>query len=446
MAECWFRNPHSYIRECAELLVPNIVWDRGTILKYQIDPSKHIDLYYPDEVQYRLLVIGHQGAAEIRRGYSMQNPFAVYPVWEYAEDTLSILEEMLENPVGLSESACRDMSTVPDERPVLGQEHRVVITGTPPGNRGDGRKILRHLADLQEEYPDSIIHLHSPTTFRLAFGIGLKSGDIDPRVAAAHGSIMLANGKHVKFEEAVRYSQWTALTGMTVGDLSVPRNRCLFNITSALWAAENWDKNTRFSVRPSHSGGADILPAPVKTYSPGVALSGDKFHCDTCSLNKTCKYYREGGVCSVPDSEPADLIRLFKSRDSDRIIEGLGNLLGIQSKRLDQGLMEESIMGLDPEVTKIAVNLFNQGVKLAKLVNPALAAAGAARVAVQINQGNSQPSANAFMAELLAEFEAQGIPRANVTKEMIFARLAGPIASIEQPVDAESEEEGDIAS
>lgn len=438
--ECWFRNPHSYIRECAELLVRNIAWDRGTLHKYKIDPNRHIELYYPAEVDYRLLAIGEQGAAELRRGRTMQNPAAVYPVWVYALDGLEVLEEMLAQPIGLSERACRESKGPPDERPVLGQEHRVVITSLPSANTGPGRQIIRHLIDLQHEYPESILHLHGPTTFRIAFGLGFRSADIDVRTAASKGSVQLANGKHIRHEDAVKFQQWVTLTGMSMADLAVARNRCMFNMISAQWAADHWAENVRFAITQRHSGDHEMLPAEVtKPYrAPAVgdrapAVGGDRFLCDTCSLQSTCKYYRHQGVCSVPDAEPASLARFFKTRDSDLIIEGLGTLLAAQSRRLESGMAAEQFDGeLDPEVTKVINSLFTNGVRLAKLVDPRLAAAGAPKTLVQINQGPT--TANALMAGIIAELEARGTPRGEITTEMVHDLLASPKA-----IDVESD-------
>lgn len=427
-SECWFRNPHGYIKECAEMLVPNIVWDRGSLFKYRIDPTRHIELYYPSELDYRILAIGAQGAAELRRGRPMTRPVAVYPVWCYGLDSLEVLEEMLAEPIGLSESACRDSKGTADERPVLGQEHRVVITGMPNARTGEGRKIITLLSDLQQEYPDAIMHYHGGTTFRVAFGLGFRAGDIDPRMTASKGSIMLANNKMIKFEEAHKWPQWIKLGGMKPSDLTVPRNRCMFNITSALWAAENWDKNLKFAVTRGHE--LEVKHA----YSGVTPVNGDRFHCDTCSLQTTCKYYRHEGVCSVPDSEPATLVQFFKTRDSDKIIDGLGMLLAIQTRRLEDGLASESLMGLDPEVSKIINSLYDQGIKLAKLVNPALAAAGATRVAVQVNNNQTAlPSGNvnALISGVVADFEANGIPRKNITVEMMTAALLGPQKAID---------------
>ena len=45
----------------------------------------------------------------------------------------------------------------------------------------------------------------------------------------------------------------------------------------------------------------------------------------------------------MPGSEPAELAKHFKTRDSDQIIDGLGTLLALQANRLDRGVADEQM-------------------------------------------------------------------------------------------------------
>ena len=92
-------------------------------------------------------------------------------------------------------------------------------------------------------------------------------------------------------------------------------------------------------------------------------------------------------MCSVPGAEPTELAEFFKTRDSDLIIDGLGTLMAAQTRRLERGMADEEDFGLDPEVTKMMSQLFEQGVKLAKLLNPDLR--GGAKVSVNVGVGGS---------------------------------------------------------
>jgi hypothetical protein len=158
------------------------------------------------------------------------------------------------------------------------------------------------------------------------------------------------------------------------------------------------------------------------------AQEGDMIACDSCSLNLKCKYFRVGAVCGVPGSDNSDLGRYFNTRDSGLILEGLGKLLETQSERVQRGLQtEEALQELDPEVSKLVSNLFDQGVKLAKLVDPSLRTSPAK---IQINAGAGsqtavmQMSPQELVAGVMRELEKQGIRREDITDDMIKGLLA----------------------
>lgn len=428
--EVWLRNPQFCIKEIIEAGHPWLAWDRGYLVKHRIDPSRFGVTYFPTDADYRMLAIGDQGTAEIRPDSTLAAPTAVYPTWEYAEDSADLLEELLANPVGNDSALCGETSIPADERPVLGQEHRIVITRCPDTRSGPGRQLIRLLIDLQAEYTDAIIHIHGLWGFNGLFSHGWRSVDVEPRFVAQKGRVILPSGKEVTYETTRGpLSQWVELLGFKPVELEVARNRCIFNIKSALWASDHFGENIKFKVRGSHvpditSAVAPAGPTTTLVHGTSKAIEGDKILCDTCSLQLKCKYFRSGGVCSIPDSEPAPLARFFKTRDSGQIIDGLGTLMALQTRRLETGMSNEALDGeLDPEVTKIVNSLFTHGVKLAKLVNPALAAAGAPKwnAAVQVNvAGNAAiGTPQSMMAGIVAELEAQGIPRKDITPEMI---------------------------
>lgn len=450
--EVWLRNPDNYAREVVEVGHPWIAFDRGYIVKKSIDTIGWANLYFDATMDWRVLHVGVQGTAEYRRGDDPAWPTAVYPTWEYGEDTLADLEELLANPVGESTEACGDERVPSDERPVLGQEHRVVVVHLPEMGSGPGRKVMREIADLQREYPDAIVHVHGLYGFRTMFSHGIGAVDVDPRTTAQKGKVILPNGKEMTHEMTHRHPTWVTLLGMSPVDLEVPRNRCMFIIRSALWAGEHYMENFKFRV--SAGGAAPDTTSPSSAYIPPSTVAvrtstapstvGDKMLCDTCSLQTTCKYARDGAVCSVPGSEPAPLAKFFKTRDSGTIIDGLGTVLAAQTRRLERGMEDEEDSGeLDPEVTRIVNSLMTHGVKLAKLVDPALAAAGAMKVGVQVVNGGvsgsvAQANPKSLVAGLVAELEARGIPRDRITPDMIENMLGGGRDAIEGVVIGET--------
>jgi hypothetical protein len=429
MTEVWFRNPHNYIRELAETRAMNVAWDRGMLHKRRIDPYKHASLYFGEnEPNWRVLLVGSQGSAEMRPGRNIDNPVGVYPTWESTEN-LELLEEMMAYPIGEQSDLCDDMSVAVDERPVFGQEHRVIVTELPSLAAGPGRALIRKLQELQEEYPACKLHIHGTYSWRVVFGMGFAAGDLDPRMNASKGRVFLPTGKEMIAEKTIGCPQWVTLLGMRVVDLKEPRNRCIYNIKSALWAGENYMDNVKFkSVGTAQvdPNSASHVPATTQSHYTGTAVAkpGDKQLCNTCSLQNNCKYFRTGAVCSVPGSEPAELAKYFKTRDSDMIIDGLGTLLAAQTRRLEKGMSEEDMYGeLDPEVTKIMNQLFTNGVKLAKLVNPALN--GGPKVQVNVGQApNLQgATANQIMGAMVRELESRGVPRDKITPKMIEGLL-----------------------
>jgi hypothetical protein len=239
--------------------------------------------------------------------------------------------------------------------------------------------------------------------------------------------------------------QWVNLLGMSVTDLKIPRNRCIFNIKSALWAGDHFAEKVNFKSKGTVQVDPDspITKLPTtrhfQTNSTAVKQEGDMIACDTCSLSEGCKHYREGAVCTVQGSETNPLAKLFNSRDSSRIIDGLGTILAAQTERLERGMnLEEEDEVLDPEVTKIMNQLFTNGVKLAKLIDPSLS-----KPLVQINNGKAVAGASPkeFVAIAVRALEDQGIKREDITPELLEAtlrRLAGPVIP-DQPRAIEGE-------
>lgn len=438
--EVWFRNPDNYVRELVECGQGQIAFDRGYLIKRTIDPHKWAALYYGASLDYRLLSVGEQGTAEYRNG--SEKPVAVYPTWSYGEDW-PILEEIVSQPLGQQEEVCFDTSIPVDERPVLGQEHRVVVINPPHSSSGPGRQFLKNLKILQEDYPECIIHLHGLYGYRTAFGLGLRAADVEPRTAAQKGKLHMPTGGEVKFEKIGQHGQWVRALGFTPGDLSVPRNRCIYNIKAAVWAGENYTELINVKTRGSHTpdiSSPDSSHLPATTVTPFTLpivkpKEGDKFACDTCSLAPTCKQFRAGAVCSLPDSESKELATHFQTRDSGLIMEGLAEITQLQARRTERAMQIEEIDGdVNDQVTKMLNSLFDQGTKLAKLIDPNLRAPG---VQVNVHGGNAsiEMTPQQKIALIYRELESRGIQRHEITPEMV-RQLLGEATAHERPAIA----------
>lgn len=442
--EVWLRNPDNYIREAIEVGHHDFIWDYGVMRKKDIDPFKLCNLYL-GVVPWRAMVSRSHGVSLHDGDHDLENPAAVWPAWEYGE-SIERLDDLIKKPWGENRRLCEDQNIPKEVRPVFGQEHRVVIAKLPDSKTGIGKKFFQVLSRMQEENPDVTIHLHGCYSYRFMFGLEFTSVDIDPRTLAAKDKVTLPSGKVVTQASSTQQAHWVKLMGMNPVDLKQPRNRCIFNIKSAIWAGEYFQEAIRFKT----SGFQHIDPEDPTARIPRnnsvmvkrrKSSPGDKWLCDICNLQTVCKFYRQGAVCIVPESEPVELARFFKTRDSGTIIEGLGTLLAVSSTRLKKALeIEEENESLNPETRKMINDIFDRGTKLAKLVDPALAAAGAARVTTnnltQINASNPQE----LMAAILDEFVKKGIPRSQVTPEMIQSILQKPEDMRERAIEAAYQE------
>lgn len=443
MTELWFRNPHNYVRELAEVGPMQgepyrIAWDRGLLVKKRIDPIMHAKVYFGEHSDFEILCIGAQGSVHLNKEFpSMERPKAVYPTWKFGEN-FNILEEMVSSPIGEDLEACADVSIPPDERPVIGQEHRVIITNLPNATAGASRPFYKHLSELQEEYPECKIYLHGSYSYRVQFGMGFASADVECRTTAANGKVDMPNGKVLAYARTVNQLQWVNLMGMSVTDLKEPRMRCIFNIRSAMWAAEHFNENHKFKsqgqVEVDPDSPITVLPTTTRVSSLPVvsAQPGDKTVCDSCSLSDSCKYYREGAVCSLPGSTTSPLAKIFQSRSSDKIIDGLGTIVAAQVNRLEKGMeIEEEDDILDPEVSKMLNSVFKNGVTLAKLVDPTLT-----KPTVQVNGAAIVAGANPreMAAAVMRALELEGFSRDQVTPEM-FENKMREMAGVPQQIE-----------
>jgi hypothetical protein len=406
----WIRNPEFCIHECIEESVFNFVWDGPYLHKRSLDPVKFAETWCTG-FHWRTMTVFDSDDTALETRWDGTR--VLHDVWAYG-DELANLEECLANNAGT--------------------DRMVVIMRIPDLRDSISKAFVRMLSEMRKDYPTSPIHIHALYGWSWLFGFNWSSVDIDPRAAARGGQVHMPNGKRVKHQRVSEMPEWVNVVGMRVRDLQTPRLRCIFNIRSAQWAAVNYNETplfaTRFTpVRP----GAAIEGRRRRVFFRYVEPEdGDKLACDTCSLAVSCRYYREGAVCAVPDSDLADLADYFNTRDADAIIEGLGDLLASQMLRLQNGMELESKKGgdLSPAVTTLFDKIFKDGVTLAKLINPMLA-----KPALQINVANAGdlPSAGnkqALMAAVIGELEARGVARADITEEMVTGLLEERAAQV----------------
>lgn len=418
--ELWFRNCFLYVNELIETNEYNVVLDLGYTMKRKIDPLRWMDLKFGEQFPWQLMLIGdtEQGAHIYKSGNL--KPVAKFPVWS-AEDQSDENQERLAH-------------YMTDGNPY------VVVTDLPNMTFNGSKMYLNELSLLQTDFPATKMHIHGLYSFDLIFGHDFQSADFNPRDDAAHNKVYLPDGAKVFVDKLTHeHADKVALCGMRESELEEARNRCIFNIKSARRASYSYKEEKLYSTNQKDFYNLDITSADdsfrevtnnrIFLRNNLKVQGGDKFHCDTCTLALSCKLYRKGAVCAVPGSEGIELSKYFDTRNSDTILNGLGKLMAMQADRIKDAIEDEKETGKkDKEINKDLKNLFDQGTKLAKLVDPSLR--GTSQTNVQVNLGtgaNGAPSPRALIKEAIQELELRGVPRENITPEMIQGMFTGAL-------------------
>ena len=79
-----------------------------------------------------------------------------------------------------------------------------------------------------------------------------RSVDFEARTLAQKGKVMTPSGRELPFERIAAHAHLAAMLNMRPAELAIPRNRCIYNIKSALWAGENFRKDIQYRVRGTH--------------------------------------------------------------------------------------------------------------------------------------------------------------------------------------------------
>lgn len=446
--DLWFRDPWNYVRELRSTGYAKITWNWMILTQKKINPVASAEMYFAG-LPWELLCIGSLGATHYVSGDKLGSPTAVYPVYRATQPT-KLLEHYLNNPVGQDRSLCFDLGIKTEVRPVWDQEHRVVVTDIPNLSTTEGKNFIYYLAELQDQFPEVIIHINGVNGFKTLFGMGFAASDCNPRHTAAGLRLALPSGLEAAPEwVAARAPHYFEMFDYSPSEIKTPKQCCIYNIRSAIWASAHYEEEVRYMVRkglrdtrvlmnyPGRAEAEDYsvrLPRMTKGYLIGKQKpkQGDKFACNFCSLQLQCKLFRVGAVCSVPGSEPIPLSKFFGTRDSGKIIDGLAMIVQGQANRLEEAMKaEKTEKGLDPEISKELTRTFQNGVKLAQLIDPNLRTG--AKVQVNVNGGTNaqivgQANEQDIVGKVIRELELQGIKREEITTQMLENALAAMAA------------------
>lgn len=431
----------------------------------KLDPIARTRAYaLPYGERSKIMLIDYAGAAEYGLFGKYDEPIAVYPTWT-PEDGYDQLRWLCENPPGRNPKLYNDRSLGPESRPIKDQKHRIVVwkfkndftavSVTP---------MLTVIRDFQAEY-DVEIFVSGLTRFEHMLSYDLLACDFRPQCLvdnAIHEVAVLPSGKYISRDiYDPRYKDWFELLGMSQIDIfrevkSGNRRILLeYNLRSMQWAKANWDKvepfvldrkskvpeDRDFSDRILQPNTAFTLPATRRRVMRNLGLPEselDRFACDVCIMHNTCKLYREGAVCAVEGTEAVALSKAFGTRNADRIIDGLSQLLEKQAERLEDAMAAEDPQNPNPDVTRQVNSVFANGVKLAKLIDPTLAGGPKVTVNVGVGQGGqaaivAQQDPRQITAQVMRELEASGIPREQITAEMLAGYFKNMGINTEEP-------------
>ncbi len=167
-------------------------------------------------------------------------------------------------------------------------------------------------------------------------------------------------------------------------------------------------------------------------------LYQDGIFCSSCSLNYCCRLYRPLGVCTMPGTRGSDLVSKFGSKDSNVILDALGDLTMRQAAIVEEAYddHEKKVKsGVQPTIediaklNKLTSDLFKNGVTLAKLRNPNLTKA---RIEISTKkdgpeyiEGSVVPNAIEQMgdrekSDLIRKMVEAGYDRENIDEETML--------------------------
>lgn len=455
----YFRNPDRYLDAVTMTEIKHFSWDYGRVLKRGIDVLKWGKLFLGNKPNWEMLIVAREGVAVVNaETRDREKPVAVYPTW-HISDGLDMLERYCKKPVGEDMKLCFDDEIPQQFRPVWKQPHKVVIFAPPDIRNKTGGAELGRIMSIKKKYPEVEFIVHDTASYRIMFSSGLHHATFDPYQTARKGSIILPSGYANHRNEWQRNSKWIHMLGFNIpaldGDDAL-LDRLLYNIESVHWASENFNKNVEFFIRATEglsnkskrgkyeiaeSKEAWLTSARMRTRL--VLGPDDGYVCDDCSIATKCKFFREGMVCGVAKGKTGELTKAFKTRDAGVIIDGLTKLTGIMAERVEADLEDEEESGERRlETDRRIKDLMESGIKVAKLINPNLNGRGVEVNIGVLGQANvvAQQTPQQLMANAVRALEEQGVPRNEITPNMIRGLLEGVNnqALVEKTVEAEA--------
>lgn len=449
--DLWIRNPISILNTALAEGVRQFTWHRGIIEKRKMNIISHMRRTCAGfDVKYML--IGREGTAEYNLLTSYTQPLAVYPTWCWG-DSLDELLHLLRNPVGANPDLCANEEIPPQVRPVLGQKHRIIISNLPPSHGAEGKHAFSLLDMLQDTFPQAELFVSGPSSLAVLFGRSFRAVDFDPAWSSGGNILLLPSGAKVtKPELYPLYQRWVELVGFRMTDIATRQGRIHFAMRSARWASRRFKYDYALDRIYEPTLLETMQPTKVFQPKPGkradfknadtgriAALAGgltstraDMALCNECIFQISCTTYRADSICNRKGSEFVGLSEHFGTRDPDKIIGGLAELLRMSAERLEGAMEKEKVdEEPNPEVTRQINSVFKNSTQLAKLLDPERLGGGT-KVSVNVGVGPGGVAAiqavsfsnpKELTSAAVKALEAYGIPREKITGEMITGLL-----------------------
>lgn len=448
MVDLWLMQSQRYIDEALDEGFRQFTWHVAALIVSRYELFSWVRAHSAAYGPIKVMLIDHSGAAEYSTFAGYEQPLAVYPTWA-PDEGMDNLELLMKKNVAEDQALCTNSGISVQMRPVYGQKHRVVVHRLPsPGH--ERQLFMLQMRQIQLRYPRAELFISGCTRFSDLFGLGFKAVDYIPAAITPAGlsneRVVLPTGKllitHTIHDP--RYNDWFDLIGMPQYDVLLHEDRIRFCLRAAKWASRNFDRVTPFVKRTTRGGGNNtvfmnaelfeasdrnfVLPAARRKMMRNLGLKPedyDKFTCNNCILHNACSLYREDSVCTVKGSDAVALADAFGSRNVEVLKYGLSELLKKNAERLEDAMAAEEDGKLDPDVTSLSKTVFDQGVKLVKLIDPSLA--GGAKIQVNVGVGAvgsaqvgiSDMNPSQMMSGIVAELEAAGIPREDIDSAMV---------------------------
>lgn len=431
--QVWFRNAGAYVQQLAELGCYNVVFDENYLLKRKIDPIAFCSLRFGSTAKWRCLVIGKQDALLFEAGSSTPNQ--IFPVWSADRHAESTLVKYMKNAG-------------------KGQSPIIVISDLPDLSNTTSKMFLMELSEFQAEHPEVTFFIHGLYSYSGMFSNSFRMVDCDARKVASQGRIQLPfGGKTVYPSDLSRDYFWVHVLGNDLKDLQDPKERCKYNIKSAIFAGTYWKHLYKFAMPPGQhylrpDWDSPAVEAAIKEGSliytkRLVERPGDRIVCDDCSLWLSCKYFREGSVCAVPESDMQKVAKMFGTRNSLDIQKALAALVQANTERIERGMKAEATpipskdgesdpvdKEVDPNLSKLIADTFKMGDRLLQIADPAFRPGrGSVNVSVtgaaqRVEIGTGRVDDQEMVSTVIGMLEARGIRREDITEEMVNLAMA----------------------